>query len=128
MSRRPRLRRAGKAIDVWPSRAYHRENTCEGKREDSRKSFVVCDAREAQEWVIFVFHSITPKRLLAKTVAPVLACIPEVSLAGAIELYSKPGTQVVMERSIHGMPGHLQKSMRYTNNPTGYKRSGTPRT
>lgn len=69
MSRRPSLRRAGKAIDVWPGRACNCENTCEGKREDSRKPFVACDAREAQDRVIFAFNCSTPKRLLAKAVA-----------------------------------------------------------
>ena len=101
MSRRPRLRRAGKAIDVWPSRACNGENTREGKREDSRKSFVVRDARDAQDRVIFAFHSIL-NVILAKTVALVLACIPEVSLAGVNELYSKPGTQVVPKLSWRG--------------------------
>ena len=43
---RPRLRRVGKAIDVWPSRAYNCENACKGKREDRRQSFVVFNARE----------------------------------------------------------------------------------
>lgn len=71
MSRRPKLRCADKAIDVWPGRACNCENTCEGKRKDGRKSFVICDAREAQDRAIFAFHGSTPERLLAKTVAPV---------------------------------------------------------